>query len=116
MEENLIKVLAKMYMGDQTNRRSPRLGISGELYNSLLSGNSEYAELVKKTFANEGSDVGHSEPYKWDSHSKIKRSLEKIEVDTADIMSKLKGTNSLYNEYENIKASDSSLPPLISKN
>ena len=75
MEVNLIKVLAKMYMGDQTNRHAPRLGISGELYNSLLSGNSEYADLVKKTFSNEGSI--ELEPYKWDSHTKIKRSLEK---------------------------------------
>ena len=64
MEENFIKVLAKVYMGDQTNRCLPRLGISGELYNSLLSGNSEYAELVKKTFAKEVSNVGLSEPYK----------------------------------------------------
>ena len=54
MEENLIKVLAKMYMGDQTNRRLPTLGISGELYNSLLSGNSEYAELVKKPLQMKG--------------------------------------------------------------
>ena len=54
MEINLIKVLSKMYMGDQTNRRAPRLGISGELYNSLLSGNSEYADLVKKHFQMKG--------------------------------------------------------------
>ena len=55
MEVNIIKLLAQMYMGDQSNRPAPRLGISGELYNSLLSGNSEYADLVNKTFSIEGS-------------------------------------------------------------
>ena len=54
MEENFIKVLSKMYMCNQTNRLLPRLGISGELYNSLLSGNNEFAELVKKPLQKKG--------------------------------------------------------------
>ena len=65
-----------MYMGDQSNRRAPRLGISGELYNSLLSGKSEYVDLVNKTFSIEGSIM--LEQYKWDTHTNIKRSLEKL--------------------------------------
>ena len=65
-----------MYIGDQSNRRAPRLGISGELYNSLLSGNSEYEDLVNKTFSVEGSIA--LVQYKWDTHSNIKQSFEKI--------------------------------------
>ena len=76
MEVNLNKLLTKMYIGDQSNRRAPRLGISGELYNLLLSGNSEYADLVNKTFSFEGSIA--LVQYKWDTHSYIKRSFEKI--------------------------------------
>ena len=75
----------------------------------LLSGNSEYADLVNKTFAIEGSIA--LEQYKWDTHTNIKRSLEKIELETVNILSKLKSANSLYDEYESMKASDSSLPP-----
>ena len=96
-------------MGDQSNRRAPRLGISGELYHSLLSGNSEYADLVNKTFSFEGSIA--LAQYKWDTHSNIKRSFEKIELETASILPKLKSATSLYDEYESMKASDSSLPP-----
>ena len=98
-------------MGNQTNRLLPRLSISGELHNLLLSGNSEYTELMQKTFAKEEFDAGLSKPYKLDLHNKIKRSLENIEADTASIMSKLKGTNSLRNEYKSLKSIDSSLPP-----
>ena len=104
MEVNIIKLLAQMYMGDQSNRSAPRLGISGELYYSLLSGNSKYADLVNKTFSVEGSIA--LELYKWDTHTNIKRSLEKIELETVNILSKLKSANSLYDEYESIKASD----------
>ena len=70
---------------------------------------SEYADLVNKTFSIEGSIA--LEQYKWDTHTNIKRSLEKIELETVNIFSELKSANSLYDEYESIKASDSSLPP-----